>query len=388
MPLRADRRREPSPRHDPPRPNVAWFTLRRGFPKGRKQMHVIANDGIPRGEELTVSEDRGTGKGGQNATRVVRAVYLGYREAQHLCTSGTLPSEPVFPERRIGQRSSQNCGPHKDRLLGTDSSTSVSRQHAHDPVVGGQLVMNWHLEVRLWTKTSPISMVRRNGFSCVKILGPQGSSAGSITPRDSDFGIHDFAFTSEFRKCAKELCCIRAAARQRFGQVRTLKSRARLALRHLCLRTLRVRCSGANQGGGSRSAPEGAESEGKEAQRLCADPAPRSPARPGGEEPESVLLLPTPERALRLFGGSGRRCACRRCADGDAQGERRIGSLLSRLHAVLAVRPPTDESTGEAHACLRELDALLPFSMVVKAGGARRDCAGQHVSTGTATLSF
>jgi len=36
-------------------PNVAWFTNRHGFPKGKKVLHVIGADGVPRGEEMTVS---------------------------------------------------------------------------------------------------------------------------------------------------------------------------------------------------------------------------------------------------------------------------------------------------------------------------------------------
>jgi len=37
-------------------PNAAWFTLRKGFPKGKKMLHVIRLDGISRKEEITVSE--------------------------------------------------------------------------------------------------------------------------------------------------------------------------------------------------------------------------------------------------------------------------------------------------------------------------------------------
>ncbi|CAE7824360.1 PARP2-B [Symbiodinium microadriaticum] len=38
------------------RPNAAWFTLRHGYPKGKKKLHVIDLEGIrKRGEEITVS---------------------------------------------------------------------------------------------------------------------------------------------------------------------------------------------------------------------------------------------------------------------------------------------------------------------------------------------
>jgi len=36
-------------------PNAAWFTLKRGYPKGRKVLHVIGNNGIEKGAEIKVS---------------------------------------------------------------------------------------------------------------------------------------------------------------------------------------------------------------------------------------------------------------------------------------------------------------------------------------------
>lgn len=36
-------------------PNAAWFTLRKGFPRGKRMLHVIHLDGIQRREEITVS---------------------------------------------------------------------------------------------------------------------------------------------------------------------------------------------------------------------------------------------------------------------------------------------------------------------------------------------
>lgn len=36
-------------------PNAAWFTLRKGFPRGKRMLHVICLDGIQRREEITVS---------------------------------------------------------------------------------------------------------------------------------------------------------------------------------------------------------------------------------------------------------------------------------------------------------------------------------------------
>lgn len=98
---------------------------------------------------------------------------------------------------------------------------------------------------------------------------------------------------------------------------------------------------------------------------------------PRGEEitvcevAEPVLVLPKPERALRLFGVAGRSCQCRRCQragdDEAAQEDARVAQLLQQLQTLLGVRPPTDESTREALQCLKELDKLLPFSMEVKA---------------------
>lgn len=37
------------------KPNAAWFTLRKGFPRGKRMLHVISLDGIQRREEITVS---------------------------------------------------------------------------------------------------------------------------------------------------------------------------------------------------------------------------------------------------------------------------------------------------------------------------------------------
>jgi hypothetical protein len=37
------------------KPNAAWYTLSRGYPKGRKVLHVIGINGIERGAEITVS---------------------------------------------------------------------------------------------------------------------------------------------------------------------------------------------------------------------------------------------------------------------------------------------------------------------------------------------
>ncbi|CAE8683734.1 unnamed protein product, partial [Polarella glacialis] len=36
-------------------PNAAWFTLHKGFPRGKKMLHTINLEGIARGEEITVS---------------------------------------------------------------------------------------------------------------------------------------------------------------------------------------------------------------------------------------------------------------------------------------------------------------------------------------------
>ena len=37
------------------KPNAAWFTLKKGFPRGKRMLHVISLDGIQRREEITVS---------------------------------------------------------------------------------------------------------------------------------------------------------------------------------------------------------------------------------------------------------------------------------------------------------------------------------------------
>lgn len=37
-------------------PNAAWFTNRTGFPKGKKTLHVISLEGIPRGAEISVNQ--------------------------------------------------------------------------------------------------------------------------------------------------------------------------------------------------------------------------------------------------------------------------------------------------------------------------------------------
>ena len=38
------------------RPNAAWFALRKGFPPGKRMLHVIDLEGIQRGEEITVAQ--------------------------------------------------------------------------------------------------------------------------------------------------------------------------------------------------------------------------------------------------------------------------------------------------------------------------------------------
>ena len=38
------------------KPNAAWFTLRKGFPRGKRMLHTISLNGIQRREEITVSQ--------------------------------------------------------------------------------------------------------------------------------------------------------------------------------------------------------------------------------------------------------------------------------------------------------------------------------------------
>jgi len=87
------------------------------------------------------------------------------------------------------------------------------------------------------------------------------------------------------------------------------------------------------------------------------------------EVPESVLIMPRPQRALRIFGGSGPtcQCKCKRCAAGNDREDEAISAAFRRLQDHLAVHPPTDDSTSDAHGCLQDLDKLLPFSMQLKA---------------------
>jgi len=85
------------------------------------------------------------------------------------------------------------------------------------------------------------------------------------------------------------------------------------------------------------------------------------------EESESILILSRSERVSAMFRGSGHRCDCRRCAEGERQDEPCISDIFARLQLLLATRPPTDESTQESLRSLKQLDKLLPFSMVLKA---------------------
>mmetsp|Transcript_79929 Transcript_79929/g.232032 ORF Transcript_79929/g.232032 Transcript_79929/m.232032 type:complete len:457 (-) Transcript_79929:38-1408(-) len=100
---------------------------------------------------------------------------------------------------------------------------------------------------------------------------------------------------------------------------------------------------------------------------IATDGIPRGEEITVSEEAEATLLLPKSERAKRLFGGSGQQCSCVRCCGDEEKQEERIGVVMTRLHKLLGIRPPTDESTKEAFSCLKELDVLLPFSMVSKA---------------------
>jgi len=100
---------------------------------------------------------------------------------------------------------------------------------------------------------------------------------------------------------------------------------------------------------------------------IAVDGIPRGEEITVTEASDSVLILPKSERALHMFGQPGIECPCKRCQRGNEEEDQRIQATLHRLHATLAVRPPTDESTKEAMQCLKDLDKLLPFSMVVKA---------------------
>jgi len=82
---------------------------------------------------------------------------------------------------------------------------------------------------------------------------------------------------------------------------------------------------------------------------------------------ESVLILPKEQRAIRMFGGTGIKCECKRCIKSTDFDDEKIQRVIKQIKDWLAFRPPTDESTKEAQACLKELDKLLPFSMQLKA---------------------
>jgi len=101
---------------------------------------------------------------------------------------------------------------------------------------------------------------------------------------------------------------------------------------------------------------------------IAIDGIPRGEEITVTEADESVLVLSKEERLQRMFGTSGFTCECKRCLAGGAEEEdERISCALGRLRSLLDVRPPTDESTKEALQTLKELDKLLPFSMVLKA---------------------
>jgi len=100
---------------------------------------------------------------------------------------------------------------------------------------------------------------------------------------------------------------------------------------------------------------------------IAMDGIPRGEEITVTEVSDSVLVLPKVERTLRLYGRSGIVCECKRCLRGDDKEDQKMQATLTRLQCLLAVRPPTDESTKEALQCLKDLDKLLPFSMEVKA---------------------
>lgn len=88
---------------------------------------------------------------------------------------------------------------------------------------------------------------------------------------------------------------------------------------------------------------------------------------PKGEEitvslcSESLLMLPRVTSNPQVSSEAGLEEA------GSEQADARAKETFERLQSLLAVKPPTDESTAEAQQCLKELDRLLPFSMLLKA---------------------
>mmetsp|Transcript_65618 Transcript_65618/g.203135 ORF Transcript_65618/g.203135 Transcript_65618/m.203135 type:complete len:441 (+) Transcript_65618:88-1410(+) len=104
---------------------------------------------------------------------------------------------------------------------------------------------------------------------------------------------------------------------------------------------------------------------------VGADGIPRGEEVTVSHADEAVLMLPRAQRAARVRRSVGLECDCRRCGEEAAgqaeQADGRISEAFARLQALLAVRPPTDDSAQEAQQCLRELDRLLPFSMQLKA---------------------
>mmetsp|Transcript_34388 Transcript_34388/g.95082 ORF Transcript_34388/g.95082 Transcript_34388/m.95082 type:complete len:435 (-) Transcript_34388:208-1512(-) len=100
---------------------------------------------------------------------------------------------------------------------------------------------------------------------------------------------------------------------------------------------------------------------------IGADGVPRGEEITVSHASEAALILPWVQRAEHVHRSIGLQCECRRCLEANHQNDERIGEVFSRLQALLAVRPPTDDSAQEAQQCLRELDRLLPFSMQLKA---------------------
>mmetsp|Transcript_13998 Transcript_13998/g.31856 ORF Transcript_13998/g.31856 Transcript_13998/m.31856 type:complete len:443 (-) Transcript_13998:126-1454(-) len=82
---------------------------------------------------------------------------------------------------------------------------------------------------------------------------------------------------------------------------------------------------------------------------------------------DCLLLQPKVQRSLRLPGIRSTGCPCKRCMANNEESDERIRYLFRKLMAALAARPPTDASTAAAQEGLRELDELLPFSMLCKA---------------------
>jgi len=100
---------------------------------------------------------------------------------------------------------------------------------------------------------------------------------------------------------------------------------------------------------------------------IATDGVPRGEEITVSDETEAILCLPNLERSHKLFRGSGFKCECRRCTEDDSKLDECIAQALARMETLLAVRPPTDESTKEALSCFKELDKALPFSMQIKA---------------------